>query len=261
MNRLLSSLLTLSLLANAVLGWLAWPSSSPHVRDEAPATAPPPPKPAVFNWSQLEAPDFATYIVNLRRAGCPEATIRHLIEPELHAVFEARRQNADGHVSADEEAATLTALLGTSPPSQASASTPAETPPAPLNPSQAVSPSTAPLAASAFESLSVPAAFLVGDAAGDSVLRDDGLSITPTDTTLAPETRQTLSDMRRHFGDQVASIGSDPTSREFYLQWLKAQRASDDYFSALYGGDHFMRVQQQANLQRALDRAAAGAAK
>lgn len=42
-----------------------------------------------------------------------------------------------------------------------------------------------------------------------------------------------------------------PSSRAFYLQWLKAQRQSDDYFASLYGGDHFISVQQQANLQRA----------
>lgn len=235
MNRLLPTLLILSLLANAVLGWLAWPSSSPRVMEESHVSAvPAAAKPTAFDWSAVEAPDFATYIANLRRAGCPEPTIRNLIEPELHAVFEARRQNSAAPAaepsSPADEAVTLAALLGTPEP----------TPPG--------EPAAASNSASSFPS--IPAAFLVGNAAGDSITQDGGLALTPTDASMAPETHQTIADMRQQFGDQVTAGSSDPSSREFYLQWLKAQRLSDDYFASLYGGDHFISVQQQANLQR-----------
>ncbi|MBL9182621.1 MAG: hypothetical protein JNN17_10795 [Verrucomicrobiaceae bacterium] len=244
MKRLLPLLLTLSLLANAVLGWLAsqpgsigaipGPSEDAGTSQRLPATPALPPPSPVLDWRSLEAPDFATYIANLRRAGCPEATIRHLIEPELHAVFETRRQNTAAHASTPssqaDEAATLAALL----------KAPEPTPPA--------EPVSASNTASSFAS--IPAAFLVGNAAGDSITQDGSLSPVPTDASLSPETLQTLADMRQKFGDQVTASGSDPSSREFYLQWLKAQRQSDDYFASLYGGDHFISVQQQANLQR-----------
>ena len=237
MNRLLPSLLILSLLANAVLGWLAsqsrsigailGPSEDAETSRRIPAAPPPSP---VLDWRSLQAPDFATYIANLRRAGCPEATIRDLIEPELHAVFELRRLNhASEPSSSADEAATLAALLATPEAAQVEAS---------LSDSSA---------ASSFPS--IPAAFLVGNAAGDSIIQDGSLVLTPTDASLAPEAHQTIADMRQQFGGQVTAAGSDPTSRDFYLQWLKAQRLSDDYFASLYGGDHFISVQQQANLQ------------
>ncbi len=40
-----------------------------------------------FHWSQLESTNFATYRDNLRRIGCPEETIRDLIESELRSAF------------------------------------------------------------------------------------------------------------------------------------------------------------------------------
>jgi hypothetical protein len=254
MIRPLHLLLTCSLVTNAALGWLALRLQSSHLNKSSVLNAadtnqpaiPPHPlmsqavPPAdsktspVVNWHTLEAPDFATYIANLRRAGFPEPTIRRLIEPELHAVFEARRQNPLTNLSEpcspEDEAATLAALLDSDESEELSKSL--ETAQANL---------VLPFA---------PAAFLVGNAATDLAFQDNALSITPTDTSLAPETVQTLTDMRRQFGDQVSVSNSSPSSHEYYLQWLKAQRTSDDYFASLYGGDHFIRVQQQANVQR-----------
>lgn len=240
MKRPLHLLLALSLFSNAMLGWMVF-RFEPHqaaileTSTNAQVVRTPSAEPTVIDWNSLEAPDFATYIANLRRAGCPEPTIRRLIEPELHAVFEARRQNPLTNLSEpcspEDEAATLAALLESDKSEELLKS---------LETAQAnlVLPF-------------VPAAFLVGNAATDLAFQDNALSITPTDTSLAPETFQTLADMRQQFGDQVTASGSDPSSREFYLQWLKAQRQSDDYFASLYGGDHFISVQQQANLQRA----------
>lgn len=244
MKRPLHLLLALSLLSNAVLGWMAFRFEAYQAAIPTPSTdeqvrRTPPAEPVLLDWRSLEAPDFATYIANLRRAGCPEATIRHLIELELHAVFEARRQNPTAEPSAPfsaaDEAATLAALLGAEE---------SELPVASLASSTAADQVTT-------TPPSIPAAFLVGNASNDAVLRDGTLSVLPTDASLAPETLQTLADMRRQFGDQVTTGSSDPSSREYYRLWLKAQRQSDDYFASLYGGDHFINVQQQANLQRA----------
>ncbi|MFO1477176.1 MAG: LysM domain-containing protein [Verrucomicrobiota bacterium] len=43
-----------------------------------------------FSWSELESPDYLTYIANLRSIGCPEQTIRDIIIAEVNALF-ARR--------------------------------------------------------------------------------------------------------------------------------------------------------------------------
>lgn len=44
-----------------------------------------------FTWSEVESPDYPTYIANLRDIGCPEQTIRDIIIADVNALF-ARRQ-------------------------------------------------------------------------------------------------------------------------------------------------------------------------
>ena len=43
-----------------------------------------------FTWSEVESPDFATYIKNLRNIGCPEKTIRDVIVAEVNELFGER---------------------------------------------------------------------------------------------------------------------------------------------------------------------------
>jgi len=54
-----------------------------------------------FTWQQIESPDFATFISNLRLVGCPEQTIRDIIIAEVNAVFAQRR--ATELVTADQQ--------------------------------------------------------------------------------------------------------------------------------------------------------------
>jgi hypothetical protein len=44
-----------------------------------------------FLWSELESPDYATYITNLRSIACPEQTIRDIIIADVNALFAKRR--------------------------------------------------------------------------------------------------------------------------------------------------------------------------
>jgi len=44
-----------------------------------------------FLWSQLESPDYATYIANLRSIACPEQTIRDIIIADVNALYARRR--------------------------------------------------------------------------------------------------------------------------------------------------------------------------
>lgn len=43
-----------------------------------------------FNWSEIESPDYPTYIGNLRRIGCPEKTIRDIVVADVNEVFAER---------------------------------------------------------------------------------------------------------------------------------------------------------------------------
>jgi hypothetical protein len=44
-----------------------------------------------FLWSELESPDYATFIANLRSIACPEQTIRDIIIADVNALYARRR--------------------------------------------------------------------------------------------------------------------------------------------------------------------------
>ncbi|HPY31352.1 MAG: LysM domain protein [Verrucomicrobia bacterium ADurb.Bin118] len=44
-----------------------------------------------FSWSELESPDYAKYIANLRDIACPEQTIRDIIIADVNALYARRR--------------------------------------------------------------------------------------------------------------------------------------------------------------------------
>src|SRR5437879_3228181 len=39
-----------------------------------------------FRWRQLESEDYAQYVANLRKVGCPEKTIRDIVVADLEKV-------------------------------------------------------------------------------------------------------------------------------------------------------------------------------
>jgi hypothetical protein len=247
-----------SLLLNGLLAWVLThqPGSQPAAAAASPSplvkalvTHEEPPPAAPFDWKQLEAPDFATYIANLRRIGCPEHAIRSLIEPELHQVITAQPPQggtSPGSAATGRQVADLMQQLLAPAAAAAPASQPV------TGDEAAVSTTTSPVSRPLSTPLSIPAAFAVGNAPDDPAITPEGISTTPSDATLTPETRQAISSMRQQFGQQVSSSGTQPSSSQYYKEWVKAQRLSDDTFAAMFGGDAFMRVQQEAKLKEAL---------
>jgi LysM repeat protein len=45
----------------------------------------------LFSWREVESPDFATYIANLRGIGCPEQTIRDIIIADVNQLYSRKR--------------------------------------------------------------------------------------------------------------------------------------------------------------------------
>jgi hypothetical protein len=43
-----------------------------------------------FSWTEVESPDYPTYIANLRRIGCPEKTIRDIIVADVNELYAER---------------------------------------------------------------------------------------------------------------------------------------------------------------------------
>lgn len=73
-----------------------------------------------FRWSQIESEDYAKYVKNLRSVGCPEATIRDILEADINQLFESRYAEAltqspefDYWRRGPEDAETEIALFGT----------------------------------------------------------------------------------------------------------------------------------------------------
>ncbi len=106
--------LGLSLGLNALLGFLIWQVAnwprgieppvrpirpSPEARTNGlPFEVVPAPPPAVrepevpFHWSQIATTNFHLYRDRLRSVGCPEATVRDIIESEIEAWFAVQRR-------------------------------------------------------------------------------------------------------------------------------------------------------------------------
>jgi hypothetical protein len=98
--------LALNVVLVAVFGWFSLPSNLQRpVRSESL------PAPAdrdfsqVVIWSQLESPDYPTYIANLRRIGCPEQTVREIVAADLDDLYRPRRQLLQAKLTASSVAA------------------------------------------------------------------------------------------------------------------------------------------------------------
>lgn len=251
-----SLLLLLSVVGNVVLagglvvGWQARKSAvaQPQVVERRVVV-----KEAVeqrFEWKDLDAPDFETFVKNLRVVGCPEATIRDIIGGELNEIYEVKREAMEGEIAAapeivrevlrqrltklaGEEAAALAALTGDKAVLAA----------APTADSAPEAMATAPRQDG---TVLTPAAFLVGNDPRQAGPANE-LTVRPTDATLDPATAHVLGDIRDGFADAVAAAGTnDPASPIYRERWNKAQRDADEIYSSLFGGDGFLQAQSEA---------------
>jgi LysM repeat protein len=52
-------------------------------------------RPRAFTWREIESPDYATYVQNLRELGMPEPTIRDIIVADVDQLFIKRKREED----------------------------------------------------------------------------------------------------------------------------------------------------------------------
>ncbi len=187
-------------------------------------------QPAPFRWSQLEAPDYPTYIANLRAAGCPEQTIREIVAADVDDLYGRRRgallaKAAGGGAPHDidqtqsalarlrfEETALLRRLFGIADPVDSTA----------LGTTQTTSlPNTArdqrPVPGET--NAAMPLAFQAVDASRLQLTADQ---------------LQSLDEVRQTF---LASLGTnlDAHSPEYLKRWQTAQKQADGLLEALIG--------------------------
>jgi len=224
---------------------------------ETTATAGPTPKAQaaapVFHWSQLDAADFATFVKNLRDIGCPEATIRDIVRGELREIYAEKRQEIEQGATmpardqklrlqrlAQEESALVATLTGL--PGDGGANAAVNDGEAP----QAAAPGGEAAPVTADASTFTPAAFLVGNAPGQDG-HTGGLSPTANDPRLNAATAEVINQMRDQFAHSLEGAGSDAASPIYRQRWRPAQRASDEIFSSMFGGDYYIRTQIEAS--------------
>jgi hypothetical protein len=276
MNRTLLLSLSLNALVLPVAGWMLWQQPQPSV---APLTSPEPKSaaaPAVpsdsslpFHWSQIESPDYPTFIANLRGIGCPEHTIRLIVDGELQLILAeklAAQASPQANISQpafDQLEAEHLALLDhlLQPPAPVSPLPASATGTATASAEDTGSTPAATAAASPPPALteSIPAAFLVGDAEGG--ISDGQLSTVVTDSRLSAEDAAQINKLRQDFGAAVLPDGTSapaPNSRDYTDRWRQAQRDSDDRFSSLYGGDALDALYRQQLLKASQAAAPAG---
>jgi LysM repeat protein len=49
-------------------------------------------RPRTFTWQEVESPDYAVYVTNLRQLGMPESTVRDIIVADIDQIFNERKR-------------------------------------------------------------------------------------------------------------------------------------------------------------------------
>jgi len=152
-----------------------------------------------FDWSQVEAADYPTYVANLRAIRCPEQTVREIIRADVASLFDMKRRELAGSLavvsqwSPTEEARLVATLFGDSASScSVSPDRPSETQTQPVR---------LPL-----------------------VLQTQALAT----LKLNDEQRDELGDLVQQFIQEVGGANQNADDPEYLARWQKAQPRFDE---------------------------------
>jgi hypothetical protein len=271
--------LKLSLLANVLLAGLAfWLARQPRVRGGQPpvpaseditgfsptiVSAPARAKESdraeatSFKWSQIECPNYPTYIANLRRIGCPEQTIREIIVADVDDLYQAFREELRQKTMArvatgagfggqqlleaglqqlrNEETGVIQALLG-SQPQPASPQIAADS--AADASAQAVPES--PRAVAEQRELAKPASMPL-------VFQ----TVDPQALKLNEHQLQIIEELRQNFQQEIGGANHDPNDPAYLKRWQAAQRNADEMMAAMLGRQFQLDYEMQAEQAQA----------
>jgi hypothetical protein len=219
-----------------------------------PAAASQPTLPAQFRWQQLDAHDFPTFVKNLRAIGCPEPTIRDIIEGELREIYAPKLQEvAAGSRGQQRELETLKIsnerdrLLATlmapagAPAPAAALSSAAEigsaahtaAPDPNLPPSQPVA--------------RIPAAFAYAAKTGAVLTVGQGApNVKAGSPKLGPAETTMLQQMQGDFAEALGDAAMSPESPVYRQRWNAERDRSNERFRAQFGVSAYLRDEMQA---------------
>jgi hypothetical protein len=238
--------LTASIAVNVVLAALVFWRTKPEAADPIGSAAMRPVSspasstsraPEPFHWSQLESADYRRYIANLRRIGCPEATIRDIITADAHSLYERRRQEilkrpgrevlslaekveleTELSMLAREEAGLISTLLGDDLNRTPSAGALADG--RSLRPTRTRS--------------NVPPELPL-------VFREP-----PGSLELDAQQSEVIDYLRQRFREELGPE-NDPGEPAYAERWKSAQQNSDDLLTGLLGGEFYLNYQLQTS--------------
>jgi len=193
-----------------------------------------------IRWRDIESTEYQTYIANLRNIGCPEQTIRDIIVADVHSLYSPRFRalkqtrsafeiwakesartaftvlDAEAQQVHAEEKAVISTLLG--PERNDSKSEVSSTHASlPQRSQSSGSPTTVPLVFQGVESIKLNQVQL-----------------------------EVINDLRRQFEEDLGLSDFDVNDPSYQQRWQQAQRANDDLFVGLLGGQFYLDYQAQA---------------
>lgn len=193
-----------------------------------------------FSWAKkIEAPDYPTYISNLRKIGCPEQTIRDIITADVDSLYQPQRQPLEKELNAavlakkqslqlqldalrKEEASLVAALLGPAPGESAPEAATVATSPRPRRQQHP-------------QEVTMPLFFQQVDVSGLNL----GLGQT-----------QAIESLRQRFVEEVGGTNQDPNDPEYKKRWMKVQPEYDDMLRGMIGNTAFQQYQIASRMQQ-----------
>jgi hypothetical protein len=235
------------------------PKSAPvmqAVTAKTPAAAP-------FRWQQLDAPDFPTFVKNLRDIGCPEPTLHDIVEGELREIYAQKLQQVTASSSGplreaemlkltaeyDRLLASLTA--STTNPSTAAPLLAASTASSSARTSNSVSATTAQTSGGTEHTPAprIPLAFVHGSKPGAALAQVEGQVVlsTPATNPQLPSAETTmLQQIQNDFAAALGDSVQNPESPVYRQRWNTEVNRSNERFRALYGVNAYLRAEMQA---------------
>lgn len=233
------------------------------VTAKTPAAAQQPAKAAPFRWQQLDAPDFPTFVKNLRAIGCPEPTLRDIVEGELREIYAQKLQQAAANTNGSLREAEMLKLAteherllesltaSTTTPATATPLLAASTANSSPHTSNSVSATTAQTSGGTENTpaVRIPLAFVHGSKAGAALAQVEGQVVlsTPATNPQLPSTETTmLKQIQNDFAAALGDSVQNPESPVYRQRWNTELNRSNERFRALFGVNAYLRAEMQA---------------
>lgn len=233
------------------------PQQAPAATHITPEARPQEPKP--FHWREVESEDYPTYIAKLREIGCPEPTIRQIVQGEVASLYAEKRHELQKNTGRPLDAATLRRLqsdqdaAASSIFASAADTTPLDSSPASPAMRHVVIPlvlRAAQLAAGSFPASSSSSATSYPPASsassGTPSTYSPASSRAPAASPPAfttPEQETMFNSIPEKFIADLGEPNQDTTDPIYVQRWVSAQKLADDRMRAAMGVAFFNRYQ------------------